>query len=70
MKRTLLIVALAMGTVGGFASGFASLRCHRHHRHAHFKKEVTKICAEAVRQAQSGDEATEAIVDVGPAQAD
>lgn len=65
MKRKLLIVALAMGTVGGFASGLASLRCHRHHRYAHFKKEVTEICAEAVRQAQTPPSEV-AIPNVGP----
>lgn len=67
MKRKLLIVALSLGTVGGFASGFASLRCHRHHRYAHFKHEVTQICAEAVRQAQT-PAATEAVPNVGPPQ--
>ncbi|WXH31821.1 hypothetical protein WA016_05800 [Myxococcus stipitatus] len=30
MRRRLLIVLLGLGTVGGFASGFASL-AHRHH---------------------------------------
>ncbi len=65
MKRKLLIVALAMGTVGGFASGLASLRCHRHHRYAHFKKEVTEICAEAVRQAEAPSRDA-AIPNIGP----
>ncbi|MCP3140478.1 hypothetical protein [Pyxidicoccus xibeiensis] len=31
MRRRLLIVLLALGTFGGYASGFASLA--RHHRH-------------------------------------
>ncbi|MCP3098707.1 hypothetical protein LZ198_07430 [Myxococcus sp. K15C18031901] len=29
-RRRLLIVLLALGTVGGYASGFASLSRHRH----------------------------------------
>ncbi|MCE9667853.1 hypothetical protein LY474_08530 [Myxococcus stipitatus] len=29
-RRRLLIVLLALGTVGGYASGFASLARHRH----------------------------------------
>ena len=59
IKRKLLIAALAFGTVGGFASGFASLRCHRQHRQSHFRKTVTSICADAIREAQSDDRATE-----------
>lgn len=31
MRRRLLIVLLAMGTIGGYASGFASMS--RHHRY-------------------------------------
>jgi hypothetical protein len=34
MRRRLLIVLLALGTVGGYASGFASVARHRHHCHA------------------------------------
>ncbi|MEW5850087.1 MAG: hypothetical protein AB2A00_14960 [Myxococcota bacterium] len=28
MRRKLLIVALTLGTVGGYTAGFMSLRCH------------------------------------------
>jgi hypothetical protein len=35
MRRRLLIVVLALGTVLGFASGFAHLRGGRHGSHAH-----------------------------------
>lgn len=34
MRRRLLIVLLAMGTVGGYASGFARLAHHRHSCHS------------------------------------
>jgi hypothetical protein len=35
MRRRLLIVVLALGTVLGFASGFAHLRGRRHAGHVH-----------------------------------
>ena len=53
MKRKLLIVALALGTVGGFASGIMSLRCHGKWRRDHHRQTMTDICADAVRQAQA-----------------
>ncbi len=34
MNAELLIVLLALGTVGGYSSGFASLRYRSHCRHA------------------------------------
>jgi hypothetical protein len=34
MRRTLLIAVLSVGTVLGFASGFAHLHAWRHGRHA------------------------------------
>jgi len=34
MRRTFLIVVLALGTVLGYASGFAHLHGHRHGDHA------------------------------------
>ena len=36
MKRRILILALALGTIGGYAAGFAHLRhhgCHANHAH-------------------------------------
>jgi hypothetical protein len=53
MKRKALIVLLALGTVGGFASGVASMACRHRHRTAYFEHKVTKICTDAVRQAQT-----------------
>lgn len=53
MKRKLLIAALALGTVGGFASGFASLRCRSKYRHHHWEQKVTDICTKAVERAQA-----------------
>jgi hypothetical protein len=51
IKRKILIVLLSLGTVGGFASGFMSLRCRAHSRHRGWRAEVTDICAAAVKQA-------------------
>ena len=53
MKRKALIVVLALGTLGGFASGVASMAYRHNHRRAFFEHKVTKICADAVRQAQA-----------------
>ncbi len=59
MKRKVLMVALALGTIGGFTWGVASLSYHAHRHkargHSHFKQQVTEICADAVRQAQAKD---------------
>lgn len=51
IKRKLIMVGLALGTVAGFGSGIASMKCRAHHRRAHFKHYVTDVCADAVRQA-------------------
>ena len=50
MRRKFLIAVLALGTVGGFASGFASMgRCHGQRRDA-FEQHVAKVCVDAARQ--------------------
>ncbi len=48
MRRRALIVLLALGTVGGFASGFA----HAHHRRAGFERHVADVCAQAALRAK------------------
>ncbi len=59
MRRRLLIVVLALGTVLGFGAGFASL----HHRgcgyrggygRAGFEDRVSELCAEAALRVQRG----------------
>lgn len=52
MKRKLLIAALAFGTVGGFACGFASLACGHRYRRQSMEQKVTDICTKAVERAQ------------------
>ncbi len=49
MKRALLIALLSIGTVGGYAAGFASLRYCHHARRVAFERHVARICADAAR---------------------
>lgn len=60
MKRRLLIALLALGTVGGYGFGFASMRCHAKHRRDALERHVAKVCVDAARSgkdapAQAGD---------------
>jgi hypothetical protein len=55
MRRKLLIALLALGTVGGFGSGIASLSrgCRSHHeRRAAFERHVADVCTEAAFRAR------------------
>jgi hypothetical protein len=49
MKRKVIMGLLALGTVGGFASGFASMKCHARNRHDAFERKVADICVRAAR---------------------
>ncbi len=51
MKRKIVIVLLAMGTVLGFAAGFAHLGRHVRGHHDAFERHVAQICVEAARNA-------------------
>jgi hypothetical protein len=53
MKRRLLIALLALGTVGGYGSAFASMSCHAHARRAAMERHVARICADAARSPSS-----------------
>ncbi len=64
MKRRLAIVLLTLGTIGGYAAGFASLKCHSQHRRQAFEDHVAQICVNAARQAEVGQGQTQ-----GPGQA-
>jgi hypothetical protein len=55
------MVLLGLGALGGFAAGFASLRCHRgygygphgwHARRAAFEQHVAQTCADAALRAR------------------
>lgn len=50
MRRPFLIALLALGTVGGYAAGFASLHGHGHARRAAFERHVANVCIDAARQ--------------------
>lgn len=49
LRRKLLIVALAFGTVAGFASGFHGMRRCHYERRQTFEQHVAKLCADAAR---------------------
>jgi tetrahydrodipicolinate N-succinyltransferase len=76
MRRKALIVLLALGTVGGYASGFASMRSCHNQRRASFEQHVAKVCVDAARasdaaaaraQAQPAPQAaTPVIVNIHP----
>jgi hypothetical protein len=53
MPRKLIIGLLALGAIGGFASGFCSLRCNYRQHRAEMDEHVTHVCADAIRQAQT-----------------
>lgn len=53
MRRKALIVLLALGTVGGYAAGFASMRSCHNHRRAAFEQHVAKVCVDAARQSDA-----------------
>ena len=53
MKRRLLIVLLTLGTIGGFGSGIASMRCHGNARRAAFERHVANVCVDAARRAKA-----------------
>jgi len=54
MKRRMLMVLLAIGTVGGYASGFAHMHaCHRA-RTAAFEHHVAEVCVDAANHGTKG----------------
>jgi hypothetical protein len=62
MKRKIVMGLLALGTIGGFASGFASLRCHGQHRRQAFEDRVAETCVRAAQRVERSSE-TEARAD-------
>jgi hypothetical protein len=58
MKRKALIALLALGTVGGYAAGFASMSCRAKHRRAAFEDHVADVCVRAAQRAESSDAPT------------
>jgi hypothetical protein len=51
MRRRILMVLLAVGMVGGYASGFAHMReCHRG-REAAVERHMAEVCVSAAKGA-------------------
>ncbi len=59
MKRKIVIALLTLGTIGGFASGIASMSCRSKHRREAFEKHVADVCVKAARNADRADSNTE-----------
>ena len=57
--RKILVAALLFGTIGGFASGFCSVRHHHASRRAAFERHVADVCVEAAERRQKGARAFE-----------
>ncbi|MGK4006360.1 hypothetical protein WMF31_27325 [Sorangium sp. So ce1036] len=57
MRRKITIALLALGTVVGYASGFASLRCRAEARRDAFQRHVASLCVNAARDAERSDRA-------------
>ena len=53
MKRRLLIALLALGTVGGYGAGFASMGCRAHARRAAMERHIARICEGTARSPSS-----------------
>jgi hypothetical protein len=60
MRRKILIAVLALGTVGGYASGFAHLR-HAHQRCSSWRHAAAEpACAESMQNAPKAQPKAEA----------
>ena len=47
MRRRFLIAVLALGTIGGYGLGFATMRCHGQARRDAWEHHVAKVCIDA-----------------------
>ncbi len=52
MKRKIVMGLLALGTIGGFASGFAGMRCRAEHRRQAFEDRVAETCVRAAKRVE------------------
>ena len=54
-RRPFLMALLAVGTIAGYASGFASMHWHCHgDRRAAFEQHVADVCVAAADRAKAG----------------
>jgi hypothetical protein len=49
MRRRILMVLLAIGAVGGYASGFAHMHRCSQERRAAFERHVAAVCVDAAK---------------------
>ena len=49
MRRTILMVVLGLGVIGGYASGFAQMHHCSRARRAAFEQHVAKVCVAAAK---------------------
>ena len=47
MGRNIIIALLALGTIGGYASGFCHVRATHGHEREAFERHVADVCLEA-----------------------
>jgi hypothetical protein len=52
MRRRLAIVLLTLGTIGGYAAGFAGLSCHHQSRRQAFEQHIAQVCVNAAKAAE------------------
>lgn len=50
LKRRIIMGLLALGTVGGFAAGFASMGCRAHARREAWERHVADVCVGAAKR--------------------
>ena len=55
MKRKIVMGLLALGTIGGFASGIATMGCRAHHRREAFENRVAETCIRAAKTVERED---------------
>lgn len=55
MKRKIVMGLLAFGTIGGFASGIASMSCRAQHRREAFENRVAETCIRAAKTVERED---------------
>lgn len=67
MKRRVIMVLLALGTLGGFGSGFASLGRCRHWREQHRQQVMSEFARTCVDAARAGHPGLPAAVPATPA---
>jgi hypothetical protein len=52
MRKRILMVLLAIGAAGGYATGFAHMHKCRRDRHSAFERHVAEVCIEAANHAK------------------